>query len=59
VVPSCQVADLQQACVVDLAAVAASEEELTLVVVHVLQEPLETLSAGRDRPHLGLGLEGL
>jgi hypothetical protein len=51
--------DLQQACVVDLAAVAASEEELTLVVVHVLQEPLETLSAGKDRPHLGLGLEGL
>jgi hypothetical protein len=45
--------------VVDLAAVAASEEELTLVVVHVLREPSETLSAVKDRPHLGLGLEGL
>jgi hypothetical protein len=42
--------------VVDLAAVAASEEELIPVVVHDLQE---SLPAERVRPHLGLGLEGL
>jgi hypothetical protein len=38
VVPSYQVVVLQQACEVDLAAVAASEEELTPVVLHDLQE---------------------
>jgi hypothetical protein len=42
--------------VVDLAAVAASEEELTPAVLHDLQE---SLPAGMDHPHLGLGLEGL
>jgi hypothetical protein len=41
---------------VDPVAVAASEEELTLVVLHGLQE---SSLAGKDHPHLGLGPEDL